>query len=149
MENIDPHFEITTDVESDYVLLSARGKYSLLKANNLFKLAIDSCLLHDKCKILIDVTNITGSIPFFDRFQFSEYLANYKIERALTKLHKIAVVGLEPIIDKDKFGETVAVNRGTNGRVFTDMSKALTWLNSEEWSISRDHLATSPSAFPH
>jgi hypothetical protein len=41
------------------------------------------------------------------------------------------VVGREPIVDKERFGETVAINRGTNVRVFTEMSEGLTWINEE------------------
>ena len=40
----------------------------------------------------------------------------------------IAVVGDEPMIDSRRFGETVAVNRGAFGKVFTDFSEAKAWL---------------------
>jgi hypothetical protein len=131
MENSDSQFDIKITIKEDFILISGNGNYSFLKAKDLFKLAIDKALIHDKSKVLIDVTNITGIIPFFDRFQYSEFLASYRGEHALTKVHKIAVVGKEPIVHKDKFGETVAVNRGAYVRVFTDMSKASIWLNTE------------------
>ena len=129
MENTDSHFGITTIVEEDFVRIVATGNYSLLKANHLFSHSIEYALLFKRAKILIDVTRITGNIPFFDRFEYSAFLAKYKREHALTKVGKIAVVGHEPIVDKDKFGETVAVNRGANVRVFTDMDNASAWLN--------------------
>jgi len=131
MDKMDSHFDIKITVEEDFLLILASGKYSLTKANNLFKLAIDNGVSHSKHKILIDVTNITGAIPFLERFEFSEFLATYRINNALGKVNRIAVVGQEPIIHKEKFGETVAVNRGTNARVFTDMSKASIWLNEK------------------
>jgi hypothetical protein len=130
MENTDSHFDIELTVEEDLILVTASGEYSLVKANNLFKFSIDNVLAHNKNKILVDVTSLTGSIPFFDRYQYAEFLANYKAEHA-SKIHKIAVVGKEPIVDKDRFGETVAVNRGVNGRVFTEMSQALAWLDTD------------------
>jgi len=129
MQKTNSQFDIKITVEDDFLLVSVRGKYSLSNANNLFKLAIDNGLSHNKSKILIDTTDITGSIPFINRFQFSEVLYNYIRKYALGKVNRIAVLGKEPIVDKEKFGEIVAKNRGVNVRVFTDMSQALIWIN--------------------
>ncbi len=122
------NLKLKSPLEEDCVVLFANGGYSLIKANHLFKLAIDKGLSQQKSKILIDVNSITGTIPFMDRFRFSEYLANYKIAHALGKINRIAVVGQEPIVHKERFGETVAVNRGINVRVFTDKDQASIWL---------------------
>ena len=130
MGNPDFQFDVETRVEENFLVIYTTGNYSLSKANNLFRLAIDHSLLHNKSKILIDVTSITGSIPFFDRFDYAEFLSDYKIKHALGKIHRIAVVGKEPIVDNRRFGETVAINRGINVQVFTDMPMALTWINS-------------------
>ena len=132
MENTDLHFGITISLEEDCVCVVANGDYSLLKANHLFRHAIENALLHDRIKILIDVSNITGNIPFFDRFEYSAFLAKFQREHAspkMTRMTRIAVVGHKPIVDKKKFGETVAVNRGANVEVFTDMDNAYAWLN--------------------
>ena len=131
MQKTNSQFDIEINAEDDFLLLSARGNYSLSKANNLCKVAIDNGLSHNKSKILIDITDITGSIPFFDRFQFSDFLYNYIRKHALGKVNRIAVVGKEPIVDKERFGETVAKNRGVNVRVFTDMSQASVWINNK------------------
>ena len=129
MENRNSQFDIKITLEEEFLLISASGNYSLLKANNLFKLAIDNGLSHNKSKILIDINHITGSIPLFDRFQYAEFLSKYRTKHALGKVKRIAVVGKEPIVDKERFGETVATNRGVNVRVFTDMSEASIWIN--------------------
>ena len=131
MQKADSQFDIEITVKDDFLLISVRGNYSLSNANNLFKLAIDNSLSHNKSKILIDITDITGSIPFFNRFLFSEVLWNYIRKHALGKVNRIAVVGKEPIVDKEKFGEIVAKNRGVNVRVFTDRSKASNWINNK------------------
>ena len=128
MENTDSHFGITTNVEEDFVRIVVTGNYSLLKANHLFTYSIENAHLHKKAKILIDVTSITGNIPFFDRFEYSAFFAKYQREHASPTVSRIAVVGHKPIVDKDKFGETVAVNRGANVLVFTDMDNASAWL---------------------
>ena len=132
MQKTNSQFDIEINVEDDFLLISARGNYSLSNANNLLKLAIDNVLSHNKSKILIDIIDITGSIPSFDRFQYSESLCDYIRKHALGKVNKIAVVGKEPIVDKERFGEIVAKNRGVNVRVFTDMSQASIWINDKQ-----------------
>jgi hypothetical protein len=131
MESTNEQFETAITVEEDILFINATGTYSLTNAKNLFKLSIDNALLYTKRKILIDITAITGSIPFLDRFEFSEFLSQYKAKYSLKKIGKIAVAGQEPIVDKGRFGENVAVNRGANVRVFTDIKEALIWLKEE------------------
>ena len=131
MENTAAQFEIKITLEEDFLLISASGNYSLLKANNLFIVAIDNAVSQSRSKIFIDVTDIAGFISFFDRFRYAEFLSKYTEKHALGKVRRIAVVGKEPIVDKYRFGETVAINRGTNVRVFTDMSQALIWINAK------------------
>ena len=128
MEQTNTQFDLIITAEENFLSVTARGKYSLLKANNLFKTAIDECIKHNKNKIFIDVTDIDGSIPFIERLEFSEFLANYRINNALGKVNSIAVLGHEPVVHKERFGETVAVNRGVNVRVFTDSTQASIWL---------------------
>ncbi len=128
MKQKDDLFNTQETTQKDLLTVEAKGDYTLVKANNLFKLAIDSCLQQACRKILIGVTKVAGSIPFLDRFTFAEYLANYSIQNGRGKISKIAVLGNEPVVDKDRFGEIVATNRGLNLRVVTDMQEALHWL---------------------
>lgn len=128
MESQSSQFEIRIIVLDDYVNIVASGSYSLLKANNLFKLSIDNGNANRKSKLLIDVIGVEGHIPVFERFQFSEFLASYRAKHHIGLVDKIAVVGYEPIVHNGRFGETVAVNRGANVRVFTDQDSASRWL---------------------
>ena len=131
MKKTNKEFDTTITLEKDILLVNADGSYSLDKAKNLFKKSIDSALLHNKAKIVIDVTNVTGDIPFLDRFDFSAFLANYTHEHAMDKVERIAVTGHEPIVHNERFGELVAVNRGLNLKVFTSMKEAVIWLNKK------------------
>ena len=40
----------------------------------------------------------------------------------------LAILGHEPMVHAQRFGEIVAANRGTQARVFTDEASALNWL---------------------
>lgn len=131
MENKDVNFEVETIEHDDHMSLIATGDYSLVRAINLCKMSIDVCLQYNKKKVLVDITHVIGNVPFFDRFQYAEALAQYKAKHALSEVSKIALVGLEPVIDKNRFGETVAVNRGVNIKVFTELGEALAWINED------------------
>jgi hypothetical protein len=44
---------------------------------------------------------------------------------------RFAYVGSQPLVEPQRFGETVAVNRGINLKVFTEMKEALAWLEAQ------------------
>jgi len=121
-------FEIETKIESDYLHLQVMGYYSLAEAIRMFKYSVDTALEHKKSKILIDVKGVEGSISAMERFEMSEFLVGYTKEQNFINIGQIAVIGNEPQIDKDRFGETVAVNRGLNVKAFTNWSDAIKWL---------------------
>jgi hypothetical protein len=57
------------------------------------------------------------------------FLAEQIVGRAFGKIGRFAVVGQEPLIDEERFGETVAVNRGINAKAATSLDEAISWLN--------------------
>jgi len=125
----DPlQFSVEVFIEPTYLRIKAKGPYSLSNTEKLFQTAVDQTLLLQKNKILIDVTELTGTIPLLERFYFAESTSIYIANTALGKIIKFGVVGKEPIIDKDRFGETVAVNRGINAKAFTSEAEALAWI---------------------
>ncbi len=131
MENNDADFNVETIDGNDFITLIASGNYTLERAINLCKLSIDTCVIYNKQKIIVDICKVTGNVPFFERYQYAEALAQYKVKHALAISSKIALLGREPLIDKNRFGETVAVNRGVNIKVFTEIDKALAWLKND------------------
>jgi len=67
-------------------------------------------------------------------------MGKYVSELYLTYGGKIrmAIVGSEPYIDPDRFGETVATNRGGDVGVFTSMTDALAWLDVKDPKATAD-----------
>lgn len=61
-----------------------------------------------------------------ERFKLGDAFST--IQRKYNPPICFAVVGDEPIIDPERFGETVAVNRGVLGKVFTDIDEAVAWV---------------------
>lgn len=76
--------------------------------------------------LLVDTTRLVSTTPgtTFERLRLGESGAAGAAASGI----RIAFVGREPFLDPERFGETVAVNRGLNVRVFTDEVAALTWL---------------------
>jgi hypothetical protein len=77
--------------------------------------------------LLIDVREVSGRVPtILDRFEFGMRIAKHYL--ASEPRTRLAVLGHEPMIHPDRFGELVARNRGADARVFTDEAQALDWL---------------------
>jgi hypothetical protein len=89
---------------------------------------MDAALEHDKDRILIDAREVTGQMPFLDRYDASKFLAEQAKERAPNKIRKVALVFDAPMIDQARFGQTAAINRGLNAKVFSQIDEAVEWL---------------------
>ena len=64
--------------------------------------------------------------PILERFELGVRIAKHYLESEPRT--RLAVLGHEPMIHPDRFGELVARNRGADARVFTDEAQALDWL---------------------
>jgi len=120
--------EIDISVEPDHVCLRCTGTYSLPEAKRVCQSAVDAALLYQKAKVLIDVNGVIGNISTLDRYTNSVFLAELVVGRASGRICRISIAGHVPLIDEDRFGETVAVNRGVNAKVVTSLDEAIAWL---------------------
>lgn len=76
-------------------------------------------------RLLVDTTNLTGfeSPGVWQRFTMGKLF----VEKAKAQV-KVALVARTEVIDREKFGLTVARNRGLLGEVFDSDTDALRWL---------------------
>ena len=121
--------KVDVSVEPDYVCLRCTGMYSLAELKRVYQSAVDAALEYDISRVLIDANDLTGHIPTIERFETSKFLAEQIRQQALGKITRISVVAQEPLIDKSHFGETVARNRGVNGKATTSLDEAIAWLS--------------------
>jgi len=77
-------------------------------------------------KVLVDVARMARFefLNTTDRFEMATHAA-----RLAGNLVQIALVGRPIQLDRERFGEQVAQNRGLNIRIFVDEDAALAWLN--------------------
>jgi hypothetical protein len=120
--------ETILTVEDKYILIKLKGEFSLTEVKNKYKYVIDTAVEYNKSRLLVDIYEVTGTMSFIERFEISAFLALYYIQHAAGKIYRVAFMGNEPLVDKGRFGETVAKNRGLNVRVFTNKEDAIAWI---------------------
>ena len=122
----DPHklYELALEVRHGYLYAFVRGNLAAPDTRITCWAEIISRCREEKCDRLLVVQDSPGNSTPTDAFVSS---------RGITALGlggiKIAFVDLDPANhENNKFGETVAANRGAVAKVFTSESEGLAWL---------------------
>jgi hypothetical protein len=123
------HLEIRPD--SDLLRVSATGDFSLAEAKRTFLEIMEAAAIHRTKRVLFDGRTLTGSPQTMERFYYGQFaaetVAQYQ-ERGVSPAIPFAYVLKEPVLDPERFGETVAINRGMRIKVFDNLEDALKWL---------------------
>jgi hypothetical protein len=123
--------KLTMQENPQYLFVICSGKFEPDAFIDACKEALSFASEKKITAILMDGRKLTGELfTTMERFKVGEAFAN--LQRSLPYAPRVAVVGNEPLVDPNRFGETVAVNRGALGRVFTDIDEATRWL--ERWN---------------
>jgi len=119
--------ETHSELQSSYVHYFCKGPFEFEAIKDVFSTAFEIASEKNRNAILVDIIELHGKPPTtYERFNLGEYVAHLCFK--FGKPVRIAVVGKIPIVDPERFGETVAVNRGANGKVFTELEEAKDWL---------------------
>ena len=106
------------------------GEFSLEEAKRNFLEVVGAVVQYRAAKVLFDGRMLKGNPEAMERFYYGEFAANETMR--LVKKHglfpRFACVIHEPLRDPRRFGETVAVNRGMNIKVFETPEEAFEWL---------------------
>ena len=107
------------------------GDFSIDEAKKGFVEILDTAGRHRTKKILVDGREVKGEPELIHRFIYSTFaageVAKYVVEHRVGS-PQFAYVLREPVLDPQRFGETVAVNRGMRIKVFDNLEEALNWL---------------------
>lgn len=124
---------ISQDIHFESGLLSvvAEGKFSLEGAKRAFLEMLGAVAQYRAEKVLLDGRNLKGKPENMERFYYGAFAANQTIK--LVNEHRIRVPRFAyvihvPIRHPQRFGETVAVNRGMFVKVFETPEEAVEWL---------------------
>lgn len=120
---------IKTSAEPGFLRAEASGDFTLPEAKRTFLELISAVRRHKAEKVLFDGREITGEPTTMQRFYYAEFAAlTVAIHSEQIFALKFAYVLLEPVLDPERFGEDVAVNRGMDVKAFDNSDEALRWL---------------------
>ncbi len=122
---------MTVDPQADYLRVAFGGIFSVSQASPVSAHVLELTQEYQAKRVLIDFREITGDPTTMERFTLSSvFAAKYILYRSTNKIPAtlFAVLGNHPFVDKQKFEEHVAVNRGVPIRIFVDFHQALKWL---------------------
>lgn len=118
-------FEATT--HPDHVRVECTGSFSQDEALVLIERMFDLAGSAGRDALLMDVRKLKGREPTMaERYELAVHLASPQAARE--PRIRFAMLGHEPLIHRERFGEIVATNRGAVAGVFTDEAHALNWL---------------------
>ena len=122
--------DFQVEVEPHCVRLTCQGRYSQKAMLGVFDEALEIAAKNGRKAALVDITGLKGAPPdVLDRFELGVAFAEKQNRKE--KIVAMVLVGDEPMIDRDRFGEIVALNRGAIGKVFTDHDEAVAWLETK------------------
>lgn len=124
------HFEII----DDYAVFQPVGSVVLEQAIQLVKSAIIKTRENRIHKLLVDITGLTGFDP---PSVTARYSLIHEWAQAAGGLVRVAVVAPKEMIDREKFGVTVAGNAGLKADVFVSKTEALAWLAASDGKIRK------------
>jgi hypothetical protein len=118
--------------DGDLLYATVRGPFSLEESKKRFLEILDAALRSESNKVVVDGREMTGLPDGPDRFFYGEFAAHSLREHILKGLvgkpPSFAFVLSPPILDPERFGVTVAANRGMRVKAFDNPDEALAWL---------------------
>jgi anti-anti-sigma regulatory factor len=109
---------------STHLSIKVVGEYSLANFCSLFGRVSEESENHAKQKVVLDVTEVSGTIPVMDLYQLGE-----ECSRVWKSGLRIALVSLAGGFNQ--FFEDVAWNRGVHVSVVPNQTSAIEWVNSQ------------------
>lgn len=130
----DDKMDITLEIhpESRFLNVHATGEFSLQEAKRTFLEMFEAVARSKATKVLFDGRRLTGDPKTMDRYYYGEFAAEELLKFEHGRIYpgtKFAYLLEKPMLDSQKFGETVAVNRGMFVMAFDNLEDALGWLD--------------------
>src|SRR6185503_8510868 len=120
---------MTVDQRPGYLQVQVSGENSVETVRNYIREVRRACLEHACPTVLIE-ENLQG--PGLGLGEMYEVIREESLDRS-PSIRRIALVDINPDHNPEdmKFGETAAMNRGMNFRVFPTVVAAETWIRRE------------------
>ena len=110
-----------------FVRVRFTGRWPILKESGVVPKILAECRARHRDLLLIDFTGAANQkLSLAERFRLG------LSAQSLIELRKIAVVVRPDLLDRRRFGEMVARNRGINIRAFGSLGEATQWLLGDD-----------------
>jgi hypothetical protein len=116
-----------TATHPGYIRADCTGDFSLDGMVALFERAFAAVAAAGSKALLLDVTRLADGEPSMaERYELAVRVA--EMQAVQQPRIRLAVLGHEPLIHPERFGEIVATRHGAVARTFTDEAQAVDWL---------------------
>jgi hypothetical protein len=123
-------FSLRIEPQGTYLWAILTGRIGQAELQSSFLAVLDACVQQGVSKVLVDLRQATGGMSLGERYQWAAFAA--EAHRAHVTAGnpplRLAVLGSEELVDPQRFGESVARNRGMENKVTTDPAEAAAWL---------------------
>jgi len=119
------------DPDRKLLWVSYSGDFSLSEAERTFSEILQGLEQHELSRVLVDGRQILGNLEPLERFYYGKYVAEAvakAVNRRKIEVPSFAYVLKAPVLDSNRLGETVAINRGMRVRAFDNLKEGLWWL---------------------
>jgi hypothetical protein len=116
-------YETSAILESQFLRIAVQGTYCATRTVRFFEWVVDETARLGAGRVLLDARGVGGEVSTPDRFDIGAASARIPA--------KLALIAQAHMIDPERFGETVARNRGADHRVFATEAEAVAWLTDE------------------
>jgi hypothetical protein len=126
---------LSTRADTGMLLATYRGTFDLREAKKTFLQILDALEQRNARKVVVDGRALTGQLSPSERFAYGEFVAkevNAQRSRIAGYAPQFAYVLNPPVLDPERLGENVAVNRGMHVKAFDNLDDALDWLGIDE-----------------
>ena len=123
---------ITHDANTRTLHVVYSGEFSLSEAEVSFLDILGEIMKQGTRKVLIDGRGIVGEPGAMERFLYGKFAADSVNElqnQGLSYAPQFAYTMVPPVLDPQRFGETVAANRGMYVKAFDNVEDARRWLS--------------------
>jgi len=119
------------DLDRKLLWASYSGDFSLSEAERMFHEILEGLEQHKLTKVLVDGRQVLGNPEPLERFYYGKYVAE-AVAKAVNgrkiEVPRFAYVLKVPVLDPNRLGETVAINRGMRIKAFDNLKEGLWWL---------------------
>jgi hypothetical protein len=137
--------------EKGFLRVRVTGRVSLRDANDAFARMLVAVARQKAAKVLVDCRDVKGTMTTADRYQHASFGAEELSKwtrMGESRGTRLAYVAKPPSLDRRRFGETVAVNRGVNVKAFDNTEEALRWLEIDPAGQTMGDDRQSPDGLP-